>query len=62
MKRVFSLCLHLDQLISLAYELEIKKKHGKKGQRKWKSIRKAIERLSSQIKNKIGEVHKKLSG
>ena len=61
MKRVCSLCLHLDRLISRAYGPEMKNKHGKKGRRKRKSIRKAIERLPSQIKNKIGEVHKKLS-
>ena len=61
MKRVFSLCLHLDKLISCAYGPEMKNNHGKIGRRKRKSIRKAIERLPSQIKNKIGEVHKKLN-
>ena len=39
----------------------MKNKNGKKGQRERKSIRKAIERLPSQIKNKIEEFHKKLS-
>ena len=39
----------------------MKNKHDKKGRRKRKSIRKAIERLPSQIKNKIGQVDKKLS-
>ena len=39
----------------------MKNKLGKKGRRKRKSIRKAIKRLPSQIKNKIGEVYKKLS-
>ena len=34
MKRVFSLCLHLDKLISCAYGPEMKNKHGKKGQHK----------------------------
>ena len=61
MKRVFSLCLHLDKLISRVYGPEMKNKHSKKGQRKRNSKRKVIERLPSQIKNKIGEVHKKLS-
>ena len=42
MKRVFSLCLHLDKLINHAYGPEMKNKHGKKGRRKRKSIRKAI--------------------
>ena len=51
MQPVSSLCLHLDTLISRAYRPEVKNKHG----------RKAIEVLPSQIKNKIGEVHKKLS-
>ena len=60
MKRVFSLCLHLDKLISRVYGPEMKNKHGKKGGHKRKSIRKAIERLQSQIKNKIGVVHNKL--
>ena len=53
--------LHLDKLISRVYGPEMKNKHGKKGRRKQKCIRKAIERLPSQIKNKIAEVHKKLS-
>ena len=61
MKRVFSLCLQLDKLISRAYGPEMKNKHGEKGRRKRKSIRIAIERLPSQIQNKIGEVNKKLS-
>ena len=60
-KRVFSLFLQLDKLISRAYEPEMKNKHGKNGRYKRKSIRKAIERLPSQTKNKIGEVHKKLT-
>ena len=60
MKRVFSLCLLLDKLISRAYGPEMKNKHGKKGRRKRKSIRKAIERLPSQIKNK-SEVDEKFS-
>ena len=54
------LCLHLDKLIGRAYGPEMKNKHGKKGRRKRKSIRKAIERLPREIKKKI-EVHKKLS-
>ena len=61
MKRVFSLCLHLNKLISRRYGQEMKNKQRKKGRLKRKSIRKAIERLLSQIKNKIGEVDKKLS-
>ena len=61
MKRVCSLCLHLDKLISRAYGPEMKNKHSKKGRRKRNSIGKAIERLPSQIKNKIVEVNKKLS-
>ena len=61
MKRVFSLCLHLDKLIGRAFGPEMKNKHDKKGWCKRKSLRKAFERLPSQIKNKIGEVHKKLS-
>ena len=61
MKHVFSLCLHLDKLISRVYGPEMKNKHNKKGQCKRKSIRKAIERLSCQIKNKIVQVHKELS-
>ena len=36
----------------------MKNKHGKKGLRKRKSIRKAIERLPGQIKNKIKEIMK----
>ena len=43
MKRVLSLCLHLDNLISRGYRPEMKNKHGKKGRLKRKSIRKAIE-------------------
>ena len=43
MKRVVSLCLHLDKLTSHAYGPEMKNKHGKKGRRKRNSIRKAIE-------------------
>ena len=39
----------------------MKNKHGKKGRRKRKNIRKAIERFPSQIKNKIREVDKKLN-
>ena len=61
MKRVYSLCLHLDKLISRAYGSEMKNKHGKKGRHERKSIRIAIERLPSQIKNKVEEVHKKFS-
>ena len=61
MKRVFSLCLHVDKLISRAYGPEMKNKHGKKGRCKRISISKAIQRLPSQIKNKFGEVDKKLS-
>ena len=38
----------------------MKNKHGKKGRRKRKSIRKVIEPLPNQIKNKIKQVHKKL--
>ena len=48
-------------MISRVYEPEMKNKHDKRGRRKRKSIRKAIERLPSQIKNKIGQVDKKLS-
>ena len=47
MRRVFSLCLHLDKLISCAYGPEMKNQHGKKRRSKRKSIRKAIERLPS---------------
>ena len=54
------MCIHLDKLISRAYGQEMKNKHGKKGRCKRNSIRKAIERLSREIKNKIG-VYKKLS-
>ena len=39
----------------------MKNKHGKKGRCERKSIRKAIERLPSQIKNKIEGIPKKLS-
>ena len=53
MKRVFLLCLQLDKLIICAYGSEMKNKHGKKGQRKRNSIRKAIERLPSQTKIKL---------
>ena len=60
-KRVFSLCLHLDKLISRVYEPEMKNKHGLKGRLKRKSTGKAIEPLRTQIKNKFGEVDKKLS-
>ena len=60
-KRVFSICLNLDKLISRANAPELKNKHGKKGRHKRKSIRKAIERFPSQINDIIGEVHKKLS-
>ena len=49
MKRVFSLCLHLDKLIRRAYEPEMKNKHGKKERHKRNSTGKAIERLLSQI-------------
>ena len=45
MKRVFSLRLHLDKLISRACGPEMKNKHGKKRRLKRKSIRKAIERF-----------------
>ena len=60
MKRIISLSLHLDKLISRVYGPEMKNKHDKKGGRKRKSIIKVIEQLPNQIKNKIGEVHNKL--
>ena len=53
-KRVFSLCLDLDKLISRVYEPEMKNKHGLKGRHKRKSKRKVVERLPTQIKYKIG--------
>ena len=61
MKRVVSLCLHQDNLISRAYGPEMKNKLGKKERRKPNSIRKRLKRLQNQIKNKIGEVDKKLN-
>eukprot|EP00122_Pirum_gemmata_P010897 Pgem_evm1s10088 len=39
----------------------LKNLHGKKGRKNRRNLRKAIERLRSKIKNKISEVHKKMS-
>ncbi len=61
MKRIFSLCLFLDKLISKVDSEHMKKLHGKKGRRKQRNHRKAIKRLRAKIKNEITELHKKLS-
>ena len=61
MKRVFALCLHLDKMIGRLHGSLMVNKHGKKARRKRKNLRQAIERLRSKIKNKINEVHKKMS-
>ena len=61
MKRIFSLCLFLDRLISKVNGKEMKNLHGKKGRKKRRNRKKAIERMRTKIKNKIAELHKKMS-
>eukprot|EP00122_Pirum_gemmata_P000389 Pgem_evm5s340 len=39
----------------------MKNLHGKKGRKKRRNLRKAIERLRNKIKNKFNEIHKKMS-
>ena len=61
MKQFFSLCLFLDRMISKVNGKEMKNLHGKKGRRKRRNLNKAVERLRTKIKNKIAELHKKMS-
>ena len=61
MKRVFALCLHLDKLICRLHGPDMVNKHGEKARRKRRSLRQATEKLRRKIKNKIDEVHKKMS-
>ena len=61
MKQIFSLSLHLDKMVSRLNGPDMANKHGKKARRRRNRLRKATQTLRNKTRNKIDEVHKKMS-